>query len=59
MKSDFSIQFNDNGEWRDALVSTPKDANNVSLWFVNESGPLSFVADSSRGDNPGQFRDRQ
>lgn len=58
-KSDFAHQYNAGGEWKDALVSTPKDANNVSLWYIEDNGSLHFVADSSRGDDPGQFRDRQ
>lgn len=59
MKSDFNIQYNDGGEWHDALVSTPKDANNVSLWWIGNAGQLHFVADSSRGDGNGQFRDKE
>jgi hypothetical protein len=59
MKSDFDIQFNHDGEWHDALVSTPKDANNVSLWYVADNGQLQFVADASRGNGSGQFRDKE
>jgi hypothetical protein len=59
VKSDFSIQYNDNGDWHDALVSTAKDANNVSLWWIGDAGGWHFVADASRGDGNGQFRDRK
>ena len=59
MKSDFKFQYNDSGDWCDALVSTPKDQNSASLWYVTADGQWHLASDAQRGDGPGHFRDKE
>jgi len=57
MKSDFQIEFCDDGQWRDALIATVLDPNNVSLWWIDAGGSW-HMAKASRGAESGNFRNR-
>lgn len=59
MESAFKHDVNVNGEWQPALVHEAQDANNgwFAVWNVGD-GTWSHVK-ASRGEDTGQFRDRQ
>lgn len=60
MAADIKHEFKtDGGEWADALIAKELDANNVELWWIDQStGALHGKITASRGEDPGQFRDK-